>query len=70
MNKKKVYIPPYSEVVLVHNGQICDDEHMTMMSKFDNGWEPSTSITTGSGYGGAKDYGWDLWEDFDGENIW
>lgn len=66
MNKKKVYIPPYSEVVLV-KGQICEaNVHMTMMSQFDNGHNSVTPITYGDGEGGAKGQGWDLWDDYQG----
>ena len=65
MNKKKVYIPPYSEVVLV-NGKICDSEHQVKMSGYDLGDGIVNPIDEGHDDGDAK--GWDLWDDFDAGN--
>lgn len=66
MNKRKVYIPPYSEVVLV-NGQICESAHQVKMSGYDLGdGEGVKPIDEGHDEGDAK--GWDLWDDFDASN--
>lgn len=67
MNKKKVYIRPYSEVVLV-NGKVCDDVHDTIMSRVNFGDGTETPIGYGNDEGDAKDYSWNLWDDLEADN--
>ena len=71
MNKKKLYVPPHAEVVLVCNGRILEDIHPIQMSNWTDGHGGGGGIGYGDEEGGAKEYGWDLWEDFDDEEgIW
>lgn len=67
MNMRKDYIPPHSEVVFVCK-DICEGEHQPRMSKFTDGHGGEGDITLGTGPGDAKEYGWDLWDDFDAAN--
>lgn len=63
MKKRKFYITPHSEVVFVCKN-ICEGEHPTKMSKWTNGWGEGGGISEGGGDGDAKEYGWDLWDNY------
>lgn len=63
MNKRKVYISPHSEVVFVCK-DICEGTHPTRMSDWNNGHGGGGNVTPGDGPGDAKEYGWDLWDDY------
>ena len=60
---RKNYIPPHSEVVFVGK-DICEGEHQPKMSKWTDGWGGGGNTGEGDGEGDAKEYGWDLWEDY------
>lgn len=67
MNMRKNYIPPRSEVVGICK-DICETPHPVQMSKFTDGHGGEGGISEDTGDGDAKEYGWDLWDDFDNDN--
>ena len=67
MNMRKSYIPPCSEVVGICK-DICETTHPVQMSQWTDGHGGGGGISEGDGDGDAKEYGWDLWDDFDTDN--
>ena len=67
---KKAYMKPMSEIVRIGSRRlILDTVYENRISYHQIGSQHGKN-ETGNGNADAKEYGWDLWEDFDGENVW